>query len=102
MRQALSEALLYEVRPGNHDDRYRARQGVHRQCVDQAGGDDDIGVCCDQLGGGGLAALRVLAGDAALDGEIVPLNPAEPPQGVVEQAARGRLPGDDEPDTGAP
>ena len=39
-----------------------------------------------------------LPGHAALDDEIAPLDPAEPPQGVKEIAARERLPGDDETD----
>ena len=71
---------------------------MHRHRVDQAGADDDIGICGNQLGGGGLAPLGILPGHAALDDEIAPLDPAEPPQGVKEIAARERLPGDDETD----
>ena len=76
MRQGLGEPELHEFRPGNHDDRDRTGQGEHWQRVVDAGGDDDVGVCRDQLGGGDLAPLRVLTGDPAVDGEVASLDPA--------------------------
>ena len=101
-RQAVGEPGLHEVHSGNHDDRYRAGQSMHRQSVDNASGDDDIRVCRDQLGGGSLALLRVLAGHPALDDEIASLDPAEPPHGLIEPGTRKRLsPSDNESDAGA-
>src|SRR5262249_5407456 len=74
---------------------------MHRQHIDNAGGDNDIGICRDQFAGGGLAPLRILAGDTALDDEIAPLDPAQPRQRLVKPATRERLAGGDEADTGA-
>ena len=53
---------------------------MHRQCIGYSGGDDDTRICRDQLDGGGFALLRIPAGDPALDGQIMSLNPAEPRQ----------------------
>jgi len=64
-----------------------------------AGGYDNIGICRNQLGS--LALLRVLAGYTAVDDEIAPLDPAEPPHRLVERTAREPLPGDDETDMGS-
>ena len=61
----VGEPGLHEIPPGNHDDRCRARQRTHRQRVDNAGGDDDIGVCRYELGGGGLALLWIRASHTA-------------------------------------
>ena len=51
---------------------------MHRHRVDQAGGDDDIGICGNQLGGGGLAPPGILPGHAALDDEIATAAAAAP------------------------
>src|SRR5262249_31344779 len=72
--------------------RYRARQRMYRPRVDNAGSYDDIWVRGDQPGGGSLAPLWVLAGYPALNGEIMPLDPAETPHRFVEPAARERPP----------
>ena len=62
---------------------------MHRQRIDYAGGDDYIRVYRNQLGGGSLAPLRVVAGHPALDGEIASLDPPETPQSLRRNRGAG-------------
>ena len=101
MRQTIGEALLYQIRSADNDDRQRPRLSTHRQRIGNSGSDDDIRICRDQLDGGGLASLRIPAGYSALDPEVTSLDPAELRHRPVKKAARVRLVGDDEPDMGA-
>ena len=98
MREAVGETSLDDIPSGDHDDRQCVRLSMHRQCIGYSGGDDDTRICRDQLDGGGFALLRIPAGDPALDGQIMSLNPAEPRHRLVKMAARVRLVGDEETD----
>jgi hypothetical protein len=80
VREAVGETSLDDIPSGDHDDRQCVRLSMHRQCIGYSGGDDDTRICRDQLDGGGFALLRIPAGDPALDGQIMSLNPAEPRQ----------------------
>ena len=101
MRQTIGEALLYQIRSADNDDRQRPRLSTHRQRIGNSGSDDDIRICRDQLGGGEFAPLGVLAGYPALDGQIMSLDPAEAPHRLVEPVAGKRFSSDDEPDARA-
>ena len=78
VREAVGETSLDDIPSGDHDDRQCVRLSMHRQCIGYSGGDDDTRICCDQLDGGGFALLRIPAGDPALDGQIMSLDPPEP------------------------
>jgi hypothetical protein len=76
----------------------RVCQGMHRLRVDYASGDNDIGMCCDQLNGGGFAPLRIFSGHTTFDNEIASLDPAESQHRFVEPMVREQVAGNDETD----
>ena len=85
-RQALGEAGLDEVRPGDHDDRDRVADRAQRPGLADTACDDRVEPRRDELSGGLRPRFGVGAGNAPVDGEVPPLDPAEPCHGLVEIA----------------